>query len=109
MPDSVAKTTVADPHQQLPAAIVIDEISLIGSRCGPFDKAIDVGGLVTNRYRLDQAREAFEKQRGPTRSTLSFQLMRIDKAWDGRFLSAKLDFLRRIVFVRRLELSPPGP
>lgn len=63
----VMKTTVAGEHHQSLAAIVIDEINLVGSRCGPFKKAIealetgaiDVGGLITHRFRLNQVSEAF--------------------------------------------------
>ncbi|QEF96418.1 2-deoxy-scyllo-inosamine dehydrogenase [Stieleria maiorica] len=64
----VLKTTVAASHELSLAAIVIDEISVVGSRCGPFDKAldaladgrIDVTGLITDRYPLDQFRRAFD-------------------------------------------------
>jgi len=64
----VLKTTVA-AHQSLHMApFVIDEISLIGSRCGPFDKAIEllaqgvvqVKPLIKARFPLEQATEAFE-------------------------------------------------
>jgi threonine dehydrogenase-like Zn-dependent dehydrogenase len=64
----VLKTTVAKPHHQSLAAIVIDEITVVGSRCGPFrraiealeDRQVDVSDLITHRYRLDQVGEAFE-------------------------------------------------
>jgi threonine dehydrogenase-like Zn-dependent dehydrogenase len=64
----VLKTTVA-AHQSLHMApFVIDEITLIGSRCGPFDKAIEllaqgaiqVKPLINARFRPEQAAEAFE-------------------------------------------------
>ncbi len=37
----VLKTTVAGHHDLSLAAIVIDEINIVGSRCGPFAKAIE--------------------------------------------------------------------
>jgi len=62
----VLKTTVHDPAPQLPTPWVIDEIHLVGSRCGPFDPAlrllasgaVDPTPLVTGRYPLDRADEA---------------------------------------------------
>ena len=65
----VMKTTVASEHQISLADVVINEINLVGSRCGPFAKAIQaidsgktkLNGLITHRYRLDQAHEAFRK------------------------------------------------
>ncbi len=61
----VMKTTVAEPHQLSLAAIVIDEITVVGSRCGPFDKAIQ--WLAAGRLQLDNfvsdhfSMEAFEQ------------------------------------------------
>lgn len=63
----VMKTTVAEPHQLSLAPVVIDEVRLLGSRCGPFDKAlqslasgkVDVSELITDRYHLDQGNDAF--------------------------------------------------
>jgi threonine dehydrogenase-like Zn-dependent dehydrogenase len=53
---------------------VVDEVSLVGSRCGPFEpalrlleqKLIDVASLVRARYRLSEGLAAFERagQRG---------------------------------------------
>ena len=50
------------------APIVIDEITIIGSRCGPFppairlleDKVIDVLSLISQRFSLDKAIEAIK-------------------------------------------------
>ena len=50
------------------SSLVVDEITLIGSRCGPFDKAIDllaakrveVRDLIDAIYALDDALTAFE-------------------------------------------------
>ena len=64
----VLKTTVADPAGPNLAPLVIDEITVVGSRCGPFQKAIesltnrtvDVRPLVSARYPIAQAVEAFQ-------------------------------------------------
>ncbi len=63
----VLKTTVGDPHGPNLAPIVIDEITVIGSRCGPFvpalqalkDDMIEVASLITARYPLADALHAF--------------------------------------------------
>jgi threonine dehydrogenase-like Zn-dependent dehydrogenase len=63
----VLKTTVAGPFTTDLAPIVIDEIRVIGSRCGPFPKAIaalvdrlvDVHPLIAAEFPLDDAEEAF--------------------------------------------------
>ncbi len=63
----VLKTTVVGSHDLALAPIVIDEIRVVGSRCGPFSKAldalakkrIDVQRLVEAEYSLDDAEEAF--------------------------------------------------
>ena len=52
--------------------LVVDEITVIGSRCGPFDRAIelldarriDVKPLVAGIYPLEQFGEAFERAKG---------------------------------------------
>jgi threonine dehydrogenase-like Zn-dependent dehydrogenase len=63
----VLKTTVA-AHQTLHMApLVIDEITLLGSRCGPFEpalkllseRAIEVAPLLSASYPLEAAEEAF--------------------------------------------------
>jgi len=67
----VLKTTIAGSHQLNLAPLVIDEITLIGSRCGPFPKAIaaleadmfPVENLIEAVYTLDQAEKAFEHAR----------------------------------------------
>lgn len=64
----VLKTTIADTQQLSLAPVVIDEIKVIGSRCGPFKKAIqalssgqiEVSSLITSRFPLSQAEKAFE-------------------------------------------------
>ena len=65
----VLKSTVAKGKEINLAPVVIDEIHVIGSRCGPFEPAlralsrrlIDVNPLITEVYRPEQAKEAFEK------------------------------------------------
>ncbi len=63
----VLKTTVAGEHATSLAPIVIDEVRVIGSRCGPFprrsprsqSRAIDVRPLIGAEFPLDRAEEAF--------------------------------------------------
>ena len=51
------------------AQIVIDEITVVGSRCGPFEKAlaalerrdIDVTSLISQRFPLEQGVQALQK------------------------------------------------
>lgn len=58
----VLKTTVAAAHTLSFAPVVIDEIRVIGSRCGPFPRAlealkrgeVDVRPLITERISLEQ-------------------------------------------------------
>jgi threonine dehydrogenase-like Zn-dependent dehydrogenase len=53
--------------------LVIDEISVIGSRCGPFreairalaEKQVDVASLIHRRMRLEQGVEAMELAERP--------------------------------------------
>jgi threonine dehydrogenase-like Zn-dependent dehydrogenase len=67
------KSTVADKSALHLAPIVIDEIRVQGSRCGPFAPAIrslslrtvDVQPLISARYVLDDALEAFERATKP--------------------------------------------
>jgi threonine dehydrogenase-like Zn-dependent dehydrogenase len=65
----ILKSTVAARSQLHLAPIVIDEIRIQGSRCGPFAPAIralshrlvDVQPLISARYPLDEALTAFER------------------------------------------------
>ncbi len=65
----ILKTTIAGEHTMSLAPIVIDEVKIVGSRCGPFepaiaaltDRRIDVRPLIEAEYPLDQAEEAFVK------------------------------------------------
>jgi len=63
----VMKTTVAGAEGPSLAPVVIDELQIVGSRCGPFDMglraladgAIQVESMITSRYRLEDCQEAF--------------------------------------------------
>jgi threonine dehydrogenase-like Zn-dependent dehydrogenase len=63
----VLKTTVAGPSEINLASIVINEINVVGSRCGPFEPALsalsrgllDVRPLITAVFGFDRAEEAF--------------------------------------------------
>ncbi len=63
----VLKSTVAEGKALNLAPLVIDEIQVVGSRCGPFREAIralaenqvDVMSLIHRRMKLEQAPEAF--------------------------------------------------
>lgn len=69
----VMKTTIAGKHQLSLAKIVIDEIALIGSRCGPFTKAIEaisqgkfcLNDFVSARYPMSDFRAAFQHAKEP--------------------------------------------
>lgn len=69
----VLKTTCAGEQTLSLAPIVIDEITVIGSRCGPFDKAIqalrskqvNVAPLINRVFPLEQAEAALEAARTP--------------------------------------------
>jgi alcohol dehydrogenase len=64
----ILKTTVADPHKVNLAPIVINEIQVLGSRCGRFapalkalaDGRVDPSFLIEKAYPLDEALAAFE-------------------------------------------------
>jgi threonine dehydrogenase-like Zn-dependent dehydrogenase len=69
----VLKTTVAGPYEIDLAPVVIDEVRLIGSRCGPFPRAIaalasgevDVTGLIGRVFPLEEAEAAFQAAAEP--------------------------------------------
>src|SRR4029079_12144550 len=62
----VLKSTVAAGKPLNLSPLVIDEINVVGSRCGPFreainalaEKQIDVASLIHRRMKLDQGEEA---------------------------------------------------
>ncbi len=69
----VLKTTIAEPHQAHLAAIVIDELTVLGSRCGLFapalealaDGSIDPRFMIEAVYPLEGALEAFDRAARP--------------------------------------------
>jgi len=77
----VLKTTVAHAAELQLAPIVIDEITLVGSRCGPFPiaiealraKKVEVAPLIQDIYRLTDAAQAIEAagQPGATKILLA--------------------------------------
>jgi threonine dehydrogenase-like Zn-dependent dehydrogenase len=64
----VLKSTYAGELTLDASAVVVDELTLVGSRCGPFAPALELLGsgavevepLIAARYPLDRALEAFE-------------------------------------------------
>jgi threonine dehydrogenase-like Zn-dependent dehydrogenase len=64
----VAKTTSHKPTSLNLAKVVVDEISIVGSRCGDIGLAlstleqglIDVSGLIEAEYKFDEFVSAFE-------------------------------------------------
>jgi threonine dehydrogenase-like Zn-dependent dehydrogenase len=86
----VLKTTVAGTYTIDLAPIVIDEIRLIGSRCGPFPRAIDalarrtidVRPLIGAVLELDDAHAAFEAAATPgARKILLRVSPKEERAW----------------------------
>jgi threonine dehydrogenase-like Zn-dependent dehydrogenase len=69
----VLKSTAAAGKALNLAPLVIDEINVVGSRCGPFreairalaEKRIDVASLIHRRVRIDQGVEAMELSARP--------------------------------------------
>jgi len=67
------KSTYAGELTFNASSLVVDEITIIGSRCGPFapalrllaDRSIDVRPLITATYPLDDAITAFEHAQRP--------------------------------------------
>ena len=83
----VMKTTVAAEHQVALAPVVIDEIRVVGSRCGPFGLAIellqagrfDLSGLVTHRFGLEEAEQAFQMAVDPSAFKVVFDVLSTNK------------------------------
>jgi threonine dehydrogenase-like Zn-dependent dehydrogenase len=69
----VLKSTFAGTVEVDPAGLVVDEITIVGSRCGPFPAALellrqgslDLAPLLTARYSLRDGREAFARAATP--------------------------------------------
>jgi threonine dehydrogenase-like Zn-dependent dehydrogenase len=70
----VLKTTIAWRQQMPWAPVVIDEVTIVGSRCGPFDRAlaaleagrIQVLPLIAERFDLSRGVEAIEAAKSRT-------------------------------------------
>lgn len=79
----VLKTTVAGAREMNLAPVVIDEITVVGSRCGPFGPAlralagglVDVRPLIAGVLTFERAGEALEKarERGSLKILLDFR------------------------------------
>ncbi len=79
----VLKSTVAEGREINLAPVVIDEITVAGSRCGPFEpalralerKSIDVRPLITGIFPFERAEEAFEKaeEKGSLKVIIDFR------------------------------------
>ena len=69
----VLKTTVAAEHALSLAPVVVDEVTIVGSRCGPFDRALDalsrgladVKPLISERFNLSDGVRALERAGEP--------------------------------------------
>ena len=69
----VLKTTIAGAQTLSLAPVVVDEVTIIGSRCGPFDRAlealaarsIDVRSLIHDRFNLSDGVRALERAAEP--------------------------------------------
>lgn len=69
----VMKSTYAQAGAINPARLVINEVTLLGSRCGPFPEAInalarqavDVRSMISRTFEIEKALEAFDAARDP--------------------------------------------
>ncbi len=70
------KTTCGVPSPPIDATrIAVDEVTIQGSRCGPFDKAIemiassriDVASLISNVFPLSNVKQAMESAKSETK------------------------------------------
>ena len=67
------KTTVAGTQTLLLAPIVVDEVTIVGSRCGPFEPAldalanglVDVHSLISERFSLSDGVRALDRAAQP--------------------------------------------
>jgi threonine dehydrogenase-like Zn-dependent dehydrogenase len=77
----VMKTTIAGTQTLSLAPVVVDEVTIVGSRCGPFEGAlealanglVDVQPLISDRFDLSDGVRALERagQRGVLKVLLS--------------------------------------
>ncbi len=69
----VLKTTIAGTQTVMLAPVVVDEVTIVGSRCGPFDRAlealaaglIDVRTLIADRFDLQDGVRALQRAGEP--------------------------------------------
>ena len=69
----VLKTTIAGAQTLSLAPVVVDEVTIVGSRCGPFDRALDalanglvhVRSLISERFELSDGLHALERAAAP--------------------------------------------
>lgn len=69
----VLKTTIAGAQTLSLAPVVVDEVTIVGSRCGPFDVAlealaagrVDVQPLISDRFNLTDGARAIERAGEP--------------------------------------------
>jgi len=69
----VLKSTYKDEMPVNFSSIVVDEVNIIGSRCGPFEPAlrllekgeVDPSVLIAAEFKLEEAIEAFEHAAQP--------------------------------------------
>jgi threonine dehydrogenase-like Zn-dependent dehydrogenase len=69
----VLKTTIAARHSLSLAPAVVNEVTIVGSRCGPFDRAldalahgaVDVESLISDRFDLSAAPQALARAAEP--------------------------------------------
>jgi threonine dehydrogenase-like Zn-dependent dehydrogenase len=69
----VLKTTIAGTQTLAMAPVVVDEVTIVGSRCGPFDRALDalasglveVRPLISDRFPLLEGLRALERAAEP--------------------------------------------
>ncbi len=79
----VLKSTVASTREVDLNRVVVDEITLIGSRCGPFepalralsDKTVNVKPLISGIFPVGEALEAFKAagQKGSLKILIDFR------------------------------------
>jgi threonine dehydrogenase-like Zn-dependent dehydrogenase len=69
----VLKTTIAGQQTLSLAPVVVDEVTIVGSRCGPFERAlaalaartVDVEPLISERFDLSDGLQALERAAAP--------------------------------------------
>ncbi len=109
----VLKTTVAGAQTLAWAPFVIDEVTLVGSRCGPFDQALaalrpTAGGrapLISERFDLSEGLDALERAQTQRRAEGAARRELTARAPPP--LSRVLDGVRRGM-CRRTPLAQPG-